>query len=192
MSQKAKNLIERGIKIVCILLCCLFFVPAFTASCSGESVDVSPVHSVVGYYGQNGFSGEREIISNPAPWCLLLLVIPLGIFISWLILSEEKRKAFVLYAISGSGVVFDFLMWHEFKSKVYSIAEEWYADVTPQFGYKYTMVLLVVLTILIATHALTGIVSNATNVHKTEVSDNASECMNKDSKPEISSRYVNN
>ena len=154
MSEKAKLYLSRGIKIVCILLGLLFFVPAFTVSCSSQSIDVSPVHSIFGYYSTSGYSGEREVISNPAPWVIVLIIIPIIVFILWLHFSDSIKKHFWVYIASAGGVLVDFLMWGVFKNKVYAVAAENYADVEEQFGYTYSMVLLVVLAVLVAIHAI--------------------------------------
>ena len=111
MSPKAKGLINKAIKIVCIILMILFFVPAFTVSCSNQSVEVSPVHSIVGYYGDVNSLGEREVFCSPLPWIIILFLIPLALFILWLNYSDNIKKYLWVYIASIGGILVDFLMW---------------------------------------------------------------------------------
>lgn len=162
MTEKVKPMVTRVVKIICILLGCMFFMPAFTVSCSGKTVDVTPVHSVVGYYGESSYSGEAEVFSNPAPWILLLLAIPVVILIIWNIISNDSRKKITLYSLSSTGIILYYIIWRAFEKRVYSVADEWSADVETQFGYTCTNILLVLLAVFVVAHAILTFIPKST------------------------------
>ena len=149
MTHRVKNLINKAIKIACIVLMLLFFVPAFTVSCSNQSVEVSPVHSIVGYYGDVDRFGEREVFSSPSPWVIILFLVPLALFILWLNFSDSIKKHLWVYIASIGGILVDFLVWGMFKSKVYSVAADNLADVQERFGYIGSMIMLIILSVLV-------------------------------------------
>ena len=154
MTDKAKTLISRVIKIACILLCVLFFIPAFTVSCSGEKVaDVSPFQSVFGYYQTNEYSGQQSVIHEAEVWCVVMLLLPIMLLVIWCLFNLIK-KPIITYIASLGCVITDFIMWGIFKNSVYTVASTNYADVSVKFGYIGTMLLLIILTLLLIIHAL--------------------------------------
>ena len=149
-----KTHISRIIKIICILLGVLFFIPAFTVSCGGEKVaDVSPFQSIFGYYQINEYSEQQSEIHEPEVWCIIMLILPAMLLIVWCLFNLIK-KPIITYIASFGCVITDFIMWSIFKNSVYNIASTNYADVSIKFGYIGTMLSLIIVTILLIIHAL--------------------------------------
>lgn len=161
MHDSLKKKFRLGIKFCCALLGICFFIPSFMVSCSGQTVNISAAQSVVGYYNDDV---QHSLIQEGAPWCILLLVLPLIICVLWCVINLIKNKL-IFYTSAFGCTILDFILWLIFKSQVFSIVySKWL--LTPQIksGFIGSIILLPIILVLTGLH----LIPNADNKHENQ------------------------
>lgn len=161
MHDSLKKKFRLGIKFCCALLGICFFIPSFMVSCSGQTVNISAAQSVVGYYNDDV---QHSLIQEGAPWCILLLVLPLIICILWCVINLIKNKL-IFYTSAFGCTILDFILWLIFKSQVFSIVySKWLLTPQIKFGFIGSIILLPIILILTGLH----LIPNADNKHENQ------------------------
>lgn len=151
--EKLRITLSRVVKIVCIVLICAFFMPAFTVSCSDKEVDVTPIHGFWGYIEKDPLISEETIVvSAPDGKYALLFLIPLFVLILWLLYSESVKKRIFMNVFTIAGSIVDVIVLILFKNQVYSIADDYYLDVQVRYGFPLSLILSGLLCILGVAH----------------------------------------
>ena len=137
--MKAASGLTHIIKIVCVILTSLCFVPAFTVSCANRDiVEVTPWQSIFGYYSVNEATQRKDLLHEAEPWCIFMVVMPLVLVIIWFFFKNAKR-AYILHLVTIGGVFGDCALWAVFKKEVCVAAASSGALVNPQIGYYGTI-----------------------------------------------------
>lgn len=129
----AKNII----RALALLLICMFFVPTFLVSCSGQEVTLSAGKIMSGIEVR----GEKVLQGHPV--MIFYLLLPLSLFIIWCIRSGIQEKVQNIYTIVTSGI--DIVIWFILSAKVEEEAEANYCafDTTGWFWVNILLLILV-------------------------------------------------
>jgi len=133
-----KNII-RILSLICIIF---VFCPFFLVSCSGQSVDVSVMNTMVGIT----YGGEK--VTDPHPLLIVCLLLPIAIFVILFIkrFSEQKTAAIIL----GCSVI-DTVVLFAFRSSVKEYAESNYCSFETTAWFVINIVILVIIALLSVT-----------------------------------------
>lgn len=132
------------LKACSMLLIVFFFCPVFLVSCGGEKVNVSAVHTVVGYESSYG-----DQISDPQPLLLIALALPIIMLIVLLAKSMLEKKV-AISVISCACI--DLIVWFVYKESVKAFADENGCDfkTTAMFGINiFVIIVAAVLSLVV-------------------------------------------
>ena len=130
-------------------LCIIFvFCPAFLVSCSGEDIEVGVMTAV------KGLSAYGETVSEPSPFMLVCLVLPILILVALSLKKISDKKAAL---ITMGCAIADVIVWLMFKVAVKEMAEENYCDfkVTGWYYINFSILLvMIVISLLVVINKL--------------------------------------
>lgn len=140
-SEKGFKLnVKNMIRIIALISMIFCFIPTFLVSCSGQTVKLSVLDCLVGLESQ----GEK--ITDAHPICILYLLIPIVVFIIWILKKHINEKQMVMSTAICS--VIDLVMWFILNSQIKATAEENYCSARPTIAYWINIILWMINLIL--------------------------------------------
>ena len=162
--EKLRRINTRSVAVMSFLLCLFFMFPAFSfpwifVNYNGDyvnsknNVDITPF-SIVGGLSCKNFMDMDIQFTEPARQFIFLLIIPLVMFIIWLVFSDSIKGKIFVYITMIAGIIADIKLLTVFKEFVYEIEKEWPVEIEEQFGYTYSFIILGILAILLVVNAI--------------------------------------
>lgn len=134
-----KNVI-RFLAIICLIV---FFCPTFLVSCSGKDWEIDAMTIV------NGISYQGQTVTEPVPFLLICLAIPVCILVMTSIKKYLEKTRAMIIAIAG---VVDLFIWFIFKTKVKEYADANYCDFETTGWYllnNISLILIIIISVLV-------------------------------------------
>ncbi len=122
-----------AVRILAALLLILFFVPAFTVSCSDIRMEISVSAADAATGIKADVLGSREELSEPVPVLFLLLILPAAVLFLSLVRKEAVRRMMAPIALAAS--LADLILWIVFRRGVERAALENYFSFSSRAGF---------------------------------------------------------
>lgn len=125
------------IRVLSLILICIFFAPTFLVSCSGQEKTLSTGQIMV------GIKFQGETIEQAHPMLIFYLLLPLSLFVIWCLRLGIKEKVRNIYTIVASAI--DTVIWFVLSTKVEEEAKRNYCtfDVTGWFWINIVLLMVV-------------------------------------------------